>query len=228
MALEGNLADMSLLDLLRIFQRGARSGRLLLWTETEWAMVWFRTGQAAHAVVLDQAQRRPVAAGEPALMHVLGWPGGRFRFLAAARPELYLVTIKRPISALIAEVLRPGGAVAEPLARPELAAQTPLRVLPQLPGDDSVHLSVQEWSVLIKVERYPTPAAIAAQVELELDEALAIVGRLITLGLVGIAPATAPADRKPPLERAQALGAPETAANRLSVAIRRRLSDTGA
>jgi hypothetical protein len=232
MAFEGHLVDMPVIDLLRVFQRGARSGRLFLWTRAEWAVVWFRTGQAAHAVVLEQRERRPLAAGEQAIFHVLGWAEGQFRFVAAEQPEMFLVTIKRPTAALIVEALRRRPSQgARPLPA-GLSARTPLRMLPHLAGDDeTVHVSVQEWLVLTRIGHRATPAELAAQTGLGLERTLALVARLIELGLVAPAPlADLPARRltvDPPPALGQRHEGPASVTN-LTRAIRRRLQQLGA
>lgn len=231
MAFEGYLADMSAIHLLRILQRRTRSGRLFLWTGSEWSVVWFRDGQAGHAIVLDQRERRPVATGELALVHILAWMDGQFRFLASEQPEIFPETIKRPTASLIAEALHRHSSPANPRIPIGLNTQTSLRLISQIANDTTVQVSVQEWLVLARIGHRSTPAELALQLSYTVNQILAIVARLIEIGLVALAPlaispASLHASAQIPL-----LGQPSESlpsVTNLTRALRRRLSQISA
>lgn len=106
MGLEGMLTDMPLVDLLRVLLRGARSGKLILWNESEWVITWFQRGQIVSAVVLSKQAKRPLYSGEEAVFQLFTWDDGQFCFTPETDSDNYLVTIRRSTSTLIAEGLR--------------------------------------------------------------------------------------------------------------------------
>jgi hypothetical protein len=105
MDLEGTLTNISVLRLLYILQQGSHSGKLLIWSETEWALLWIVGGQVVSAVILGKMDRRPRYAGEQAVFDLFTWTDGRFSYCSDSASGSYPVTIKRPTSALIAEAL---------------------------------------------------------------------------------------------------------------------------
>lgn len=188
MGLEGKLIDLPMIDLMRIFQRSARSGKLMLWRETEWALVWLVKGQAVNAVVLNKADKRTLHAGTNALLDLFTWTEGQFRYSYESASSSYPVTIRRPTSALIGEVLQrqridPPSLVVDD----ELDLQTCLSVLPQMMGrNERVQLSIDEWAVLMRIGQQTTVQHIMNESSLPLAQVQKIVAYLISCGLVMI------------------------------------------
>ncbi len=118
--IEGNLAQIPLVDLLQILSVNRKSGRLVLEREGERAEIALREGR-----VIDAEAGR--AVGEKALFRLLTRREGQFAFLPGndARPE----RIERKVDELVLEGLRQADEVA--------------RLLPALPQPgDAVELAV--------------------------------------------------------------------------------------
>src|SRR5690349_8032304 len=80
MALEGNLRDMALVDLLQVLWMGAKTGLLLLIAGPERGVIFVRDGRIIDAVLVRGAQRQVVAIAEDAVVHMLQWQDIRFAF----------------------------------------------------------------------------------------------------------------------------------------------------
>ncbi|NTU79202.1 MAG: DUF4388 domain-containing protein [Chloroflexales bacterium] len=189
MGLEGKLTDMPMLDLLRVFQRSARSGKLMLWNEVEWALIWLLEGQVVSAVVLHKPAMRPQHAGEEAIFQLFTWADGHFRYNPDSVRGSYPITIRRSTSDLIIEALQRRRAEARPPAPGELTLQTPLCILPQMAGtNEYIRLSVEEWMVLTRIGQQATAQQVAAQTRLPQAKVLMIVDHLIACGLIMCVP----------------------------------------
>jgi hypothetical protein len=185
MSLEGKLRDMPISDLLRILQRSMRSGKLMLWSETEWACVWLQRGEVVNAIVIDKDNRHPLHTGELAIFHFFLWRDGSFTYSHDPESEHYLVTIRRPTAALIVEALqRRRNAPVAPAAS-ELSVHTALRLLPHMAGlPKRIQLNVEEWFVLTHIGQQNTIQLIIDQTALPAAQVQSIVSRLIEHGLV--------------------------------------------
>lgn len=185
MGLEGKLTDMPMLDLLRVFQRSARTGKLVIWCETEWALLCIKHGEVVTAVVLQRPSRRQLHSGEQAIFQLFTWPEGSFRYTPDDANSCYPITIQRPTGELIVEALQRRRSAAAPAVTAELTLQTRLSVLPQMAGtNEYLRLSVDEWTVLVRIEQHLNAEAITAETGLPPGRVLAIVSHLIDLGLV--------------------------------------------
>lgn len=226
MALEGKLSDMPMHDLLRVFQRSTRSGKLVLWNKAELGLLWLLDGQVVNALVLTKPDRRPLHSGEHAVFHLFGWPDGLFRYSPDPERGSYPITIERPTGKLIGEALKHRASDPISTAWGELTLQTPLRVLPQIAdNDEQIPLNSEQWTVLVRIGQGSNAMQVAMQTEMDPQQVLMIVANLIDYGLVMPALlADLPQRRltvEPPLPSVEAQES--TPITNLTRAIRRRL-----
>jgi predicted regulator of Ras-like GTPase activity (Roadblock/LC7/MglB family) len=71
MAIEGNLQDMSLVDIIQLYCRNREESQVTLTSDGREGAIYFREGQVAHATCEGEG-------GEEALYEMLGWTDGRF------------------------------------------------------------------------------------------------------------------------------------------------------
>lgn len=227
MGLEGKLTDMPVVDLLRVFQRSLRSGKLVIWTEGESALVRLMDGQAINAVVMSTADRRPLHTGEQAIFHIFTWSNGQFRYNPDSASGSYPITIRRPTGTLIAEALQRRRAPSKAPSSGDLTMQTHLLVLPQMAGaDEYIRLSLEEWRVLTTIGQQSTVEQIAATTEIPAGKVLALVAHLIDCGLVMPVPLANLPQRRLVVEMPEAIAGTSRAQSpitNLTRAIRRRL-----
>jgi hypothetical protein len=185
MGLEGKLIDLPMIDLLRIFQRSARSGKLMIWRKTEWALIWLVEGQAVNAVVLNKADRRPLHVGAKALLDLFTWTEGQFRYNYEPASSNYPVAIRQPTGELIGEALQRQRIAPLSQFVDELSLHTCLSVLPHMMGlNERVQLRIDEWAVLIRIGQQTTIQQIVTESRLPMAQVQRIVAYLISCGLV--------------------------------------------
>ena len=94
---EGNLQEVSLVDLLQIFSLNRRTGILTLTHSDQESTVYLNNGEVVSTVHGE-------ISGEKALYRILRWKDGTFHY----RPEQFTVSrnISRPIDALLMEGMR--------------------------------------------------------------------------------------------------------------------------
>jgi hypothetical protein len=219
MGLEGKLSDMPVLDLLRVFQRGASSGKLSVWTEAAHAIVWFQDGQAVNAVVLRRADLRPLFVGEHAILDIFTWPDGNFRFVEGANPTGYAMLITQPTNALIIKALQQRAAAPDRRPADDLTMQTAVVIMTQMAGvDENIHMSIEEWYVLTHIGQQATIEQLVNASGLPAERIFLAVQHLIDSGLV----MRTPLDNLPPRQSTAASDAS------LTRAIRRRLQQISA
>jgi hypothetical protein len=186
MALEGNLRDMALADLLQVFWMGSKTGILLLIAGPERGVIYVRDGRLIDAVLARGPRRQVVAAAEDAVIHMLQWQDARFTFrphpTVVGRP----VRIVRDHAWLVAEGVRRSGPLhALPLDR--ITPDTQLR-LAALPGraESGVNLNLDQWRILSRLANIRNVRDICEEISLEFDQAIHLVAELVVFGLVEI------------------------------------------
>ncbi|NTV62618.1 MAG: DUF4388 domain-containing protein [Oscillochloris sp.] len=188
MGLEGKIADMPILNVLRSLLRSTSSGKLVVWNQEQWALVWLMNGHAVSAVVLHKPDRRPLQTGEQAIFRLFEWNTGFFSFSPDTEESAnYPITIKRPTGALIIEAIQRD--TPPPAPATESLLQVPIQLLPQIASsNERVNLSMEEWYVLTHIGQQSTPEHLATKTGLPADRVLRIVDNLIGHGLVIRAP----------------------------------------
>ncbi len=100
--IEGKLAQVSVVELLQLFEMNRKSGTLRLTQDNRIGMIPISRGQVADASVPLQDGNSVV--GEKALYRLLMWKRGRFEFLPGEPREA--MRIRKPMRALLLEGMR--------------------------------------------------------------------------------------------------------------------------
>jgi uncharacterized protein DUF4388 len=190
MALEGNLQDMSIADLFQVFRTGAKAGVLLLVNGREHGLIYVRAGQLIDAVLVRGAERRVIAHGEAAVLHILQWQDASFVFRHTIAVDQRPVRITHSSEWLVLESVRrrsdrfqvqPGEQITAD-SRIELTA-APLSAAVEL-GLDS-----EQWHILSQIPVSQNVRDISARSGIPIDRVILVLRILSAIGLVVDAPA---------------------------------------
>ena len=187
MALEGNLRDMALVDLLQMLWMGSKTGLLLLIAEPERGVVFLREGRIIDAVLLRGMQRQIVAVAEAAIVHMLQWEDIRFAFrqhpAVADRP----VRIQRDHEWVLTEDMRRRIGAPRTLPAGQITPETRLK-LAALPGraEHEVNLTLDQWRIMSRLASSRNVRDICEETCLEMDRAIRLIDELVAIGLVEI------------------------------------------
>jgi CheY-like chemotaxis protein len=146
--LEGQLAQIPLVDLIELLHLNRRSGVIELTSapaagERQAGALWLQDGELVHATVGTEV------IGQKALFRLLGWRDGRFTFSAERRAPSQ--TLSGPTRVLLLEGLRQGDELASDSSLPPREAEVRLAVAKsEIPH--AVHPVTQE--VLLLLEMY--------------------------------------------------------------------------
>ena len=187
MALEGNLLDMSLVDLFQIFRMGPKTGILVLSAGVERGIVYVVEGRLIDAALVHGPERRVEASGEDAVLHLLQWEDARFTFRHDTTVVSRPVRIVHDSEWLILESMqRRENPLCATLSR-QISMETRL-ALASLPGsaESGVNLDLEQWRILSQVAISQNLGEICEKVAVEPDKAIRIVTELVAIGLVEI------------------------------------------
>jgi DNA-binding transcriptional ArsR family regulator len=104
MSLIGNLNEIKLADVLRLFSSGKKTGRLTVSSEDDQTVMRFEKGAIVHAHASGSGLN-----GEQAVLDLFGWEEGQLTFIPEERPVRANVT--RSVEDLLAEGTREGDVV---------------------------------------------------------------------------------------------------------------------
>ena len=187
MALEGNLRDMALVDLLQMLWMGSKTGLLLILAGAERGVIFLREGRIIDAVLLRGSERQVLAAAEDAVIHMLQWEDFRFAF----RPDPAMIDrparISRDHEWVLTEDLRRRVGSPRALAPGRITPDTRLK-LAALPGraEREVNLSLDQWRILSRLANSRNVRDICEETCLDLDRAIRLIAELVAIGLVEI------------------------------------------
>jgi hypothetical protein len=196
MALEGTLHDMSLSDLIQIFQMGSKSGVLSLVSTTELGVIYVAGGRLVDAAVIRCPDRAVLAVHDDAVIRILLWDEpASFVF----RHDL--ATLQRPARIanegewLVIESMRRRDDPARMLPYHKLGPETFLQLTPLPTGGCGVSLDINQWRVLSQISNQHNLGTIAQDTGMPYEQALRTVAELIALGVIEIAAPARPAAR---------------------------------
>jgi hypothetical protein len=171
--LGGDLARVSLPDVLRLLIAGRQTGRLDLSDGASTGAVYLQSGNVTHAV--DGAR-----AGEMAVFSLMAWQEGTFSFVPnQPAPE---VSISTPSEQLLEEGARVAAKWAE-IMRVIPGMDAVFRLSPA-GSAGAISLEPQEWQILAQVDGVRDATEIAEALGRdELDVATVLV-RMVTAGLL--------------------------------------------
>lgn len=189
-ALKGNLAQLALLDILRLLSSGKRTGLLDLQNGTHRGEIYLNDGAIVHAATGAQI-------GQAAIYSLLGWPRGEFAFTAdTAAPE---VSVQIATEQLLDEAAKRAKEWAQ--VKQTIPSMNIVLTLCPTGAAGVISLQPDDWQVLAQINGVRTLAEIATM--LNRDEfAVAKTGYgLIKAGLVTVGeqvalPTQAPIDTK--------------------------------
>jgi hypothetical protein len=187
MALEGNLRDMALVDLLQMLWMGSKTGLLLLVAEPERGVIYLREGRIIDAVLLRGMQRQIVAVAETAIVHMLQWEDIRFAFrqhpAVADRP----VRIQHDHEWVLTEDMRRRIGTPRVVPAGRITPETRLK-LAALPGraEHEVNLTLDQWRIMSRLASSRNVRDICDETCLDIDRAIRLIDELVTIGLVEI------------------------------------------
>ena len=172
-ALSGNLAQLKLIDVLRLLHLTGRTGQLELTTEEgEFGEIYLVGGQIAHALYEE-------SIGEEAVYGLFGWSEGTFRFHFDETTDEMTVSLS---TAQILEEATTYAAEWERIRRliPSSSAVYKLAARP----NSEIQLRAEDWAVLTLIDGERTVREIAEQSQLNELYSSKIICRLYELGLV--------------------------------------------
>jgi hypothetical protein len=171
--LKGNLAQLSLLDIIKMLNAGRRTGRLDIYQGSKTGEIYLQHGSLVHAVTGTQL-------GEAGLYTLLGWLEGNFSFTPdVTAPE-------ESISLTTEQILLEASRQAEQWEDIKEIISSTEAVFDISPSGstNTVSLKPIEWQVLTQVNGQRSIIDIAAILELHEFEVAKIVFSLITAGLL--------------------------------------------
>jgi hypothetical protein len=171
--LRGNLAQLSLLDILRMLSSGSRTGRLDVRQGVKTGEVYLQRGSIIHAVIGAQM-------GERGVYTLMGWLEGEFSFTPEVEaPER---SIDTPTEQLLLEASRQA-AQWEDIKDVISSIDTVFNINPS-GSTNTISLKPIEWQVLAQIDGEKSVADIAEVLNLNEFEVARIVYSLATAGLL--------------------------------------------
>jgi len=175
-AMQGDLRDHALPELLQFLQAMRKKGQLVIECSDsrQSASVYFAGGRVVHACC-------PPEQGEQAIYRLLHWRNGRFVFLAGAVPEQE--TIHTDLRNLLLEGMRLIDEIPDP--RSQLpAADTVLHGERDAQRLDQVRVTVRQWKLYASVNGRRTINDLIALSGRDQAEAARDLYHLLVVGLV--------------------------------------------
>jgi hypothetical protein len=177
MALEGNLQDFVLTDVIQLVHMGKKNGALKVNTDEGDGTIYFQEGLAVHAT-------SSTLVGDKAICRVLQWHSGRFVF----EPDLKanLKSVESSIQQLVLEVARQTDEWAE-IKKLVPHIDLLVTIVPEpSPELENIKLEPHEWKVLALVEGTRMIRQICEECAMTEFEVCKVVYELVALGLLKV------------------------------------------
>jgi hypothetical protein len=188
MPLEGRLSDMSLEDLLRVFAEDRKTGLLTLTNDHFRGLVVVQTGYPVDALLTDLTDRQVRCIGEEALVTLLTFEQGWFRFQATpAKLVQHHIRIKAPIDLLIFEARQ--RTVPREIGGSNVNLEVSLaRSVATGLNAERVKLDRNQWRVLSQITTHSSLRSLREKTGLSASELLMITRALLAHRLVRVVP----------------------------------------
>jgi len=186
MALEGSLHDLSLIDLIALFRIGVKTGVLWLIGGAEQGAVYVRAGILIDAVLLRGPARQVIATADAALIHLLQWQDAQFTFQPDSEVARHPTRMVHDHEWLIVEASRQRQHTVQASHEPAITLDTCFVLSTSPGGNGALMLDIAQWRILNQVSISPSARAICARSDVESDQAIAGLARLLALGLVEV------------------------------------------
>ena len=187
MALEGNLLDMSLVDLFQIFRMGPKTGVLELSTGVERGTVYVGEGRLLDAVLVCGSDSKKVVEGEDAVLHMLQWEQANFTFCHDKTALERTSRIAHDSEWLILEGMRRRKYPLPALPNQQITMQTCLALALQ-PGsaESGVNLDLNQWRILSQISISENLGEICEKIAMAPEQAIRTVTELVAIGLIEV------------------------------------------
>jgi hypothetical protein len=172
-ALTGNLAQLKLLDILRLLHLSGRTGQLELTTdEGEFGEIYLVNGQITHALFEE-------SIGEEAIFGLFSWSKGTFRFVADE------TTDEQTVGLATTQILEEAMTYASEWERIRkvIPSSNAVYRLASRPSAE-IQLRAEDWSVLTQLDGERTVREIAEVSQLNELFTSKVICRLYELGLL--------------------------------------------
>jgi hypothetical protein len=183
--LTGSLAQLPLVDLLKMLAAGGQTGRLELTSGLDQGDLYLTKGELVHAEC-------DMRAGEQAFARLVGWPNGQFRFEPGVAPPER--TIEKPLDRLLADSARAASereairrVVPNMDAVPHLARKAP---------SPTITIDARDWELFALIDGERSAADLAAAAGVEDIEMAKTLYRLKMAGLLELAAVQAAAPQQ--------------------------------
>lgn len=199
MSLKGNLIDMSLVDIIQVFDTAKKTGVLLLHSNPLRGVIFSHEGRLIDAAIVDGPTQRVVTVGEDAVVQMLQWDEANFVFRPNASVEERAVRISRNNDWLLLAGLRqrvdPLAALPHQLITPD--SWIAVRDLPE-DSTKSVLLNMRQWQVFTEISSSGKMCDLCDTLAMEFRDVARVVAELMAIGLVETSQAPMPAARPAP------------------------------
>jgi len=185
MALEGSLHDLSLIDLLQLFQIGVKTGVLWLIRGAEQGVVYVRAGCLIDAALLRGPEHQVVATADDAVICLLQWQDAMFTFQPDSKVDLHPARVVHDHEWLLQEASRHRKHALEAPSDQAIALDTCFALSRPAGGaNGAFKLNLAQWRILGQVAVCPSARAICARTGMAPDQVLAGLAQLLAIGLV--------------------------------------------
>ncbi len=184
MSLQGNLADLPLIDLVQLLTMQNKTGILSVSRNFSQAQICFSSSRIYSAFVHYTTRNRQQAhlEGEEALYNLLSWPEGQFCFeLVSALPRAQNLDINWNHTVL--EYCRRQDERERQNRLLQLASIRP-RLVPNPPVRAEITLTLEDWQILLQVNGQASLQDIAANIRQPLEQIVKIAEKLKKQGLI--------------------------------------------
>lgn len=184
MALQGNIVDMPLVDLLQILGAQGKGGTLSVTHDMYYAEICFNRATLHFAALYWVRDGHLICQGEEAMYTLLSWTEGQFAFAIAPTPPMpqnVFVTINYIVMehCLKCDSQHGQDRVSEMAdVRPHLPLQPPLQA--------QINLDLEQWRLLTQINGVVTIGQLARMVGQHVESVLATLVELEQKGLVEI------------------------------------------
>lgn len=199
MALEGNLQDMSLIDLIHIFRMGPKSGVLLLADGSEHGILYVSEGRLIDSVVVRGQEQQVVATAEEAVIQLLQWENATFTFRHDPNAVVERPTrIFHDSEWLVLEGIRRRKSPLQGPSHQRITMDSQLE-LASLPNQakGGVNLDLTQWRILSQIAVSQNIRDICDNTGLEQNTVIRTVTELVAIGLVEVTNVLSPKPVRP-------------------------------
>jgi hypothetical protein len=185
MALQGNLHDLALADLIQLFRMSAKTGMLLLVGGAERGVVYVCEGRLVDAVLVRGPERQVLATADEAVVRLLGWEDATFTFQDDPQVRQRPARMAHDREWLVGAGRHPENLARRP-SQEQITLDTRL-ALSSRPGvAGAIELDLEQWRLLCQAALRQSVREICARMGMEPEQAIGRLAALVAYGLLEI------------------------------------------